>query len=74
MTQFNPSAIAGIAYTGIGLGLVAGISLKTLDIMQDAFREDRQQKQRKKHYKAPEWKPPKNMFIGPKLRIPKWEY
>ena len=74
MTQFNPSSIAGIAYTGIGLGLIAGISLKTLDIMQDAFREDRQQKQKQKQFKVPKFKPPKSMFIEPKLRIPKWEY
>ena len=66
-TTFDPQSIANIAYQGLGIGIIAGVSMKTLDIMQEGLG---QKKGRRKKQK--QWQPPKMVFQELKLKTPKW--
>lgn len=60
---FNIHNIEGIVMRGVGLGIVAGVSMKTIDIVQKGFGQE--PKGRKKQA---EWKPPKMVFQELKLK------
>lgn len=60
MTDFSIQPIAGVVYQGVGLGILAGVSMKTLDIVQQGFKQPKTGKKQK------------GMFLDLGLKQPKF--
>jgi len=69
MATFDISDISGVVYQGVGLGILAGVSMRTMDIVQQGFQQPKRKSTRKKQK---EWRPPKMVFPELKLKTPKW--
>jgi len=67
-TTFDISDVSGVVYQGVGLGILAGVSMRTMDIVQQGFKQPKQTKRKKQK----EWRPPKMVFEPLKLKTPKW--
>ena len=71
VADYDPQTTANIVYQGVGLGILAGVSMKTLDIMQEGLRQEKKRR-RKKGKKQKAWTPPKMVFQDLKLTTPKF--
>jgi len=67
-TTFDISDVSGVVYQGVGLGILAGVSMRTMDIVQQGFKQPKTSSRKKQK----EWRPPKMVFEPLKLKTPKW--
>jgi len=68
-STFDISDISGVVYQGVGLGILAGVTMRTMDIVQQGFGQQPTKKGKKTKQK--EWRPPM-VFEPLKLKTPKW--
>ena len=64
---FDINDVSGVVYQGVGLGILASVSMRTMDIVQQGFKQPKKSKK-----KAKQWQPPKMVFEPLKLKTPKW--
>ena len=67
---FDINDVSGVVYQGVGLGILAGVTMRTMDIVQEGLGQKPRRKSTKK--KAKQWQPPKMVFEPLKLKTPKW--